>query len=105
MKNKIASLTLPDFKTQIKHSKEDNKAMEKEQRIHAYCDFNQDANAVQWRKTSLSVESWSKQRFLNISPKVKINKLDFIKSKNFCSWKDTIKNKPQQGENICKSHF
>lgn len=60
MKSKTGSLTLPDFKTYIKHSKEDNKAME---RIHTYCDFNQDANAVQWRKTSLSVESWSKQRF------------------------------------------
>lgn len=39
----------------------------------------------------------------------KIEKLDFTKIKNFCTWKETIKkvkkDNPQKiGENICKSY-
>ena len=43
-----------------------------------------------------------------VEPKKKIDKLDFVKTKNFCASKDTIRNwkeKLQNIENICKSYI
>lgn len=42
-------------------------------------------------REEVSVDSWSRQRFLTISPKVKTDLIGLHESKKFCSLKDTIK--------------